>query len=87
MGPTKALAYFEAAPASYPFGPEEGCYAVEVPASSGCENGSGCSSSAGSLCCIAEVAGIEVVAERVASDLVAWLRDDAEPVALHARSG
>jgi hypothetical protein len=56
-------AYFDAASASFPYGPGEGCYAVAETGIAGCEVGSGCRSGSGTLAQLAYTAGWEAVAD------------------------
>jgi hypothetical protein len=74
--------YFSAATNSYPFGAGEGCYAIRELGYPGCEPGSGCMSGAGSLYNIAHATGFEVVWQSITSELIPWLQDGTDPIAL-----
>jgi hypothetical protein len=68
--------YFMAATNSYPFGSGDGCYAVVELGYGKCDAGSGCVSGAGSLWSFASELGAAVVMERVAQELIPWLRKE-----------
>lgn len=68
------LTYFEAATASYPFGPGEGCYQVEELGYSNCEWGSGCPSGAGTLYQISLQLGEEMTVKLIKDSLSQWFQ-------------
>lgn len=70
---------FEAATASYPFGPGEGCYAVAETGYPDCEPGSGCRSGAGCLW-MGELEAAAIMAA-ISRGLLPWLKGEEDPLA------
>jgi hypothetical protein len=66
-----------AATDSYPFGPGDGCFAIEALGHAACEPGSGCRSGAGCLASIAEAVDHDTTADAIRSALRGWL--DSQP--------
>jgi hypothetical protein len=62
--------YQERATASFPYGPGDGHLGV----GDGCEPGSGCPSGAGTLFCVADMVGSDVVIQALITELTPWLR-------------
>jgi hypothetical protein len=65
--------YQECATMSYPYGPGDGCYAIDGHPDPEPDNG--CRSGAGTLAQVAYQLGADVVAERLAVELNPWLRE------------
>lgn len=66
--------YYLAATNSYPFGPGDGCYALQETGYAGCEPGSGCHSGSGCLY-IREIEEASVM-QIIARQLVPWLQGE-----------
>ncbi|HET7015756.1 MAG TPA: hypothetical protein VFI65_17685 [Streptosporangiaceae bacterium] len=63
-------AYASCATSSYPYGSGDGHYGLDE----NCDPGTGCVTGAGTLVCVADQIGAEVVVEVLTAELLPWLR-------------